>query len=790
MPADRRPNFSQTRTSTVNYISGGRGGPGGSGHKNGTGGAGGDGMGPNLSFDISVGHLTMQNYVDGFEADRQNVAGREPLHDSRPGPYIHQDIHHHGDRGPTGIDILHREVAVAAIYDSADIFPQPRCHPDTRTEMLEDLHKWALRKTPVTVLWLYGPAGAGKSTIMQTLASQLRDAGRLGGTFSFKRGHATRGNAKRLFATIAYQLALAVPWLRASISQAVEDDPSVVVRSIATQMQTLISDPCRAEASRDVVTILIDGLDECEGHDTQEEILRAIWNSSCIPLRFIVASRPEQYISDVFESPFYSGRYRPINVEQSFHDVRKYLQDEFNRIRLQHRTMVNISSPWPSLDILEDLVEKSSGYFIYPATIIKFIDDKNYRPTQRLTVVQGGNSAGSEPFDALDQLYMTVLSSSPRQAELILILCVVVNLQLDLRQAEQLFELEAGEARLILRGCHSLVHVPSEDYCRISPHHASFPDFLKNHRRSHNFCVENLDHRLAVARYILKQLAGSDWRRVYAGAVGRHLRNLISFLIASPPSAELCPLIARMDPDCIFRQPSYNIRSILSWLKEIPSAPEDLNSAPEDLINMWEDYVSMSSVGNNEIWSVKHILSPSSELCRVLVAAAFLGVNIWAVRYLLDITWTEFRIILRSVRPNTPSDALLQGSADHVTRALVPPELQQTAFRELALKCIHRVIKQHVDGAADGDPWFYLALVLEHCPPCEILYREFQCIPIHAMQSAISRWGIAFYRISRWLKSFGDPTLELVALWTRNRPPLNPPPLRRRRGFARERGQL
>ena len=29
--------------------------------------------------------------------------------------------------------------------------------------------------------------------------------------------------------------------------------------------------------------------------------------------------------------------------------------------------------------------------------------------------------------------------------------------------------------------------------------------------------------------------------------------------------------------------------------------------------------------------------------------------------------------------------------------------------------------------------------MLRHCPPCDILYRKFQCIPIHAMQSEISR---------------------------------------------------
>ncbi|KAJ6465477.1 hypothetical protein C8R45DRAFT_839928, partial [Mycena sanguinolenta] len=63
----------------------------------------------------------------------------------------------------TGIDILHGAVAAAAIYDSAESYPQPKCHPETRTKMLKDLHNWALdKKAQHRILWLHGPAGAGK----------------------------------------------------------------------------------------------------------------------------------------------------------------------------------------------------------------------------------------------------------------------------------------------------------------------------------------------------------------------------------------------------------------------------------------------------------------------------------------------------------------------------------------------------------------------------------------------------------------------------------------------------
>ena len=54
-------------TLVIHFFAGGRGGSGGDGHANGTGGAGGHGMGPSLSFDISVGHFTMHNNVHGDE---------------------------------------------------------------------------------------------------------------------------------------------------------------------------------------------------------------------------------------------------------------------------------------------------------------------------------------------------------------------------------------------------------------------------------------------------------------------------------------------------------------------------------------------------------------------------------------------------------------------------------------------------------------------------------------------------------------------------------------------------
>ncbi|KAE9391294.1 hypothetical protein BT96DRAFT_311649 [Gymnopus androsaceus JB14] len=475
-------------------------------------------------------------------------------------------------QGEKGISILHGTVALEALHDSAESFPQPRCHPETRSDMLEELQEWSLRTDPSSnVLWLHGPAGAGKSAIMQTLCRQLQDAGRLGGCFFFKRGHDTRGNATKLFATIAYQLALGVPWLKAPISQIVEDNPSIVARSIETQLQKLISEPCRLHNNRfecrDLLLILIDGLDECEGHDVHLEILRAIRNSlgEHLPLRFIIASRPEPHIQEMFESPVYHGSCHLFNVERSFADVRKYLCSEFTRIHHDHRTMANIPHPWPLPDVLDELVEKSSGYFIYASTIIKFIDDRNYRPTERLAIVTDQDSAKSDSaFGSLNQLYMTVLSTAPRQAQLIPILCALANFGLSPLALDILFEVGSGDARLVLRGVSSVLDVPLKDDDEIAAHHATFYDFLHDSGRSQIFYVGSLDHRMDLARSFLKLFACQF--KYIGGLYQRSSENLlIPFITSLPPSVELLPLIQAMNPDYIFELEK--LEMLIPWME-------------------------------------------------------------------------------------------------------------------------------------------------------------------------------------------------------------------------------
>ncbi|KAJ7761683.1 hypothetical protein B0H16DRAFT_1414801 [Mycena metata] len=517
----------------------------------------------------------------------------------------------HNRQGESGVNILHRSVALEALYDSADSFPQPKCHPETRTEMLDNLYNWCTEDvTEHPICWLQGPAGAGKSAIMQTLSRRLQDAGRLGGAFFFKRHHFTRGNAKVLFATLDYQLALNNRDAKPLISDSLEVDPSIVAREMDVQLQKLIIEPCQSLTNSQPVTLLLDGLDECQDERIQQQILRLIEHTMCqcrTGIRVLVASRPESHIRDIVEKSSFDKLLNSVNVQQSFDDVRKYFLDEFERIFREHpQTMREVQTPWPSPEILKDLVEKSSGYFVYASTIIKFVDDPYFRPTERLEIVQNLKPAQYDaPFETLDQLYIQILSGVPPQFHprlLDILQCVASSVRLNPLEVDYFLGLQPGDARLILRGLHSVLKVPTDDGWAqdICFHHASFQDFLQAQKRSLSFHL-SVENRMNITRAVLT--ASSDeggWLGPKSPHWLTHFGLLVQCITSVPPSPELVPFIERISPDCIWmtRKRVHDVKpeevlQVSAWLKTIQPPPTD-ETPLRNLIQRWDTYHKMA----------------------------------------------------------------------------------------------------------------------------------------------------------------------------------------------------
>ncbi|KAJ7835992.1 hypothetical protein B0H13DRAFT_192383 [Mycena leptocephala] len=409
--------------------------------------------------------------------------------------------------GESGMNILSRSVVKEALHDSGERFPDPACHPGTRTAILDELRAWSIETTPESaILWLHGSAGVGKSAVAQMFAGDCQKRCRLGASFFFRRGHPKRGTWNGLVPTIAYQLATSESGLLYLIQHAVEKDKLVDGRSIEVQFQKLLVEPFENAPTPQVPPILVlDGLDECEHPKVQEQILCLLFaaiRTSQFPIRMLVSSRPEPHLRRIFEAPENVGICRHFELstdEEAYHDIRTYFLAEFSRIRLA--SGLDLGPVWPPTDALDHLVRKSSGVFIYAATVIRFVEEPYSHPTDQLESVLRLDPKSTAP---LDDLYTQILSVALQDQQLLILHTIWRGglprghpdhgPVMDPEEIDMFLSLRPGSCRLALRGLNSLLIVPPIHLrfslkARVTILHASFPDYLSDARRSGPWCV-------------------------------------------------------------------------------------------------------------------------------------------------------------------------------------------------------------------------------------------------------------------------------------------------------------
>ena len=121
--------------------------------------------------------------------------------------------------------------------------PVSRCWPGTREDVVGELMRLVDEKGGHPICWLNGPAGSGKSAIVQTVAEILVRQERLIGNFFFLRGDADRSIIARLIPTLSHQLRQTVPATTAPIQLAIEREPYIRSQSLPYQFQELVAEP-------------------------------------------------------------------------------------------------------------------------------------------------------------------------------------------------------------------------------------------------------------------------------------------------------------------------------------------------------------------------------------------------------------------------------------------------------------------------------------------------------------------------------------------------------------------
>ena len=134
-------------------------------------------------------------------------------------------------------------VSPNAFYDSDNRSDPPKCHPNTRVAVINKIIDWAngMSDTNSFMLWLYGPAGAGKTAIARKVAELLAYRGLLLASFLFFRSDPKRNTMKPLVANIAYRVATVIHGARELINAVIEADPLILSYSIDIQLRTVLA---------------------------------------------------------------------------------------------------------------------------------------------------------------------------------------------------------------------------------------------------------------------------------------------------------------------------------------------------------------------------------------------------------------------------------------------------------------------------------------------------------------------------------------------------------------------
>ena len=349
-------------------------------------------------------------------------------------------------------------------------------------------------------------AGTGKSTIARTIAHTFAEQKRLGASFFFSRGEGDLGRTRRLFSSIALQLAKSSATLKGFIADAIAERDDISQQFLREQWEHLIFRPieklgnCQHEPL-DLV-IVIDALDECEDESDMRTILQLLTQVKNVTrnrLRFLFTSRPEipirlgfKQMPQVLHQDLILHDLPSSMIE---HDISIFLRHEFDRIREAHE----IPSGWPSEQDIKVLIEKTGRLFIFAATACRFIGDEADLPTERLSIVIADKTAYHSQIKELDKIYIQVLkrcvsqsaenSERKRQHErfrMVVGLNIALFDTLPATALAGLLSTEVQRVEVTLRPLHSVLHVPGHEADPIRLLHPSFREFLFDKQR----CVE------------------------------------------------------------------------------------------------------------------------------------------------------------------------------------------------------------------------------------------------------------------------------------------------------------
>lgn len=379
------------------------------------------------------------------------------------------------------------------------------CFDGTRVDVLQRIRAWAdepqgASGTPArNLLWLSGTAGAGKSAIAYTLASEWAQQRRLGGSFFCSRDEKACRDICRIIPTLSYQLRHFSKPFDAAVQKVIKEDVSLPLsQALEAQFKNLLVDPITSLSTPfPRCAVIIDDLHECEDEKAVDTFLLLVRdNLSRLPsVDFVIASRDD--IPPFFQAPL-SGInptrvqiYTGDNQEILDRDIEQYLDKSLENLK-QRREYASLPENWPERHHVKKLVGMAKGLFVYAVTALGWIDDR-VEPEERLKEIVDSNSLGGSSQRLLDKMYLQILqsvfpdASRPISPRVLAVIGAIVLIQdpLPLVDIAKLLGMDPQKAHGYLQLFRAVFVVPDkfDDAALVRVIHPTFADFLLDSTR-------------------------------------------------------------------------------------------------------------------------------------------------------------------------------------------------------------------------------------------------------------------------------------------------------------------
>ena len=371
--------------------------------------------------------------------------------------------------------------------------PVEECMDGTRRDILTAIDDWIEDLQAPNILWLKGHPGVGKSAVAASVVERLQASRRLGSSFFFQRDTAILTTPAALWRTVAFDLARKYPSVRSIIVVKLSaDEVGPSTANINVLFRRLIHESLMA--STDIPrgrfpVVVVDALDECGGLDGQysnhrASLLHTLKSWSTLPSGFklMVTSRGEDDIVDALSAikhhlvDISSGQVVSV---QSSDDIRSFLQRRFLAIATRYPR--SLPADWPGPRIVDELVGKAAGLFVYAETVLRFI--VRGEPQLQLRQIQQGEMRNGD----MGELYSRILTISfpDPNPELvhafhsIIGAIILVKVPLSPLSLGTLLGINMSMMDFICQGLRSVLH--ADEVLRFS--HQSFVDFLVDPQR-------------------------------------------------------------------------------------------------------------------------------------------------------------------------------------------------------------------------------------------------------------------------------------------------------------------